>query len=127
MRPPREYEFDGPQTYRGWTFEFLYPGINSFSKGGYTFCFQPDHDVKGFVSLQLHSEAGESLDVPGMPSEIRYRAATHVWLVTEPWLAEVNKLLFPHEKMHCLTCHTLLTPDFRCETCGTQLTEDDFR
>lgn len=50
-------------SYKGWTWEYFYPGFFSYYKGALRVFFTPDHNERGKVGLEIQAD-DVSLDVP---------------------------------------------------------------
>lgn len=52
----------------GWRFEYLYPGVPSWSRGRITVCASPDWEgAEGVISIDISNDRGEAirgLEVP---------------------------------------------------------------
>jgi hypothetical protein len=60
--------------YRGAKFSYEHPGVYVYSVGGHSFFFTPDYDREGFISVEIQNDDGDSVDVDGIPDEIKYES-----------------------------------------------------
>jgi hypothetical protein len=82
--------------YKGWVFEFGYPGYFAYHQmgGSLSVFFTPDFSRKGSVDVEVHNDVGETVEVEDVP----YVVPTHngapqstveayaLFLIVRPWL-----------------------------------------
>ena len=69
-------------THGEWRFEFMYPGLFSYSKGPLTVFFTPDYGEKGTLAIQVDRGDGSTIDLDW--PEVRYpEALTSAFLFDE--------------------------------------------
>jgi hypothetical protein len=76
-----------PKVYRGWLFEYVYPGFFSFyhPKSDFNIFFTPDFNEKDVVDVQVQKNDGSSTDDGGaVPFTVR--TSENLFQAVKPWL-----------------------------------------
>jgi len=90
-REKRELEvflpFFKKKPYRGWKFDYAYPGFFSYyhPRSDYTVFFTPDWSEKDMIDIQIAKNDGTSVD-DGGDVPFRVRTAENLFAAVKPWL-----------------------------------------
>lgn len=83
--------------YKGWEFDYEYPGFLSYyhSKIPFKVYFTPDWSYPNEVDIQINDEAGESVEVASLP--FFSKTAEDLFAIVRQWLDFVEWNVNPKE------------------------------